>query len=82
MTVEVLGDRWSLVILRDLTFGEHRRFRELLRHSTEGIASNLLSDRLRRLTEIGLLSRHGDPDHRQRIDYRLTRTTSSASSTA
>lgn len=72
MTVEVLGDRWSLVVLRDITFGGHRRFRELLRHSMEGIASNVLADRLRRLVEVGLLSRHGDPSHRQKIDYRLT----------
>lgn len=72
MTVELLGDRWSLVVLRDITFGGHRRFRELLRHSTEGIASNVLADRLRRLSDAGLLSRHGDPSHRQKVDYRLT----------
>ncbi|NMA78850.1 MAG: helix-turn-helix transcriptional regulator [Actinomycetales bacterium] len=72
MTVEVLGDRWSLVVLRDITFGGHRRFRELLRHSAEGIASNVLADRLKRMSAVGLLSRHGDPGHRQRVDYRLT----------
>ncbi|WP_193103827.1 helix-turn-helix domain-containing protein [Brachybacterium sp. FME24] len=72
MTVEVLGDRWSLVVLRDIMFSGHRHFRELLRNSTEGIASNILADRLARLVEVGLLSRHGDPSHRQKIDYRLT----------
>ncbi len=72
MTVELLGDRWSLVVLRDITFGGHRRFRELLRHSVEGIASNVLADRLRRMSDAGLLSRHGDPSHRQKVDYRLT----------
>lgn len=72
MTVEVLGDRWSLVVLRDIMFSGHRRFRELLRNSTEGIASNILADRLTRLVAYGLLSRHGDPSHRQKIDYRLT----------
>lgn len=72
MTVELLGDRWSLVVLRDITFGGHRRFRELLRHSVEGIASNVLADRLKRMSDVGLLSRHGDPSHRQKVDYRLT----------
>ncbi|MDN4480012.1 winged helix-turn-helix transcriptional regulator [Demequina muriae] len=72
MAVEVLGDRWTLVVLRDITFGGHRRFRELMRHSVEGIASNVLADRLKRLSAIGLLSRHGDPRHRQMVDYRLT----------
>ncbi|KAB1649718.1 winged helix-turn-helix transcriptional regulator [Pseudoclavibacter endophyticus] len=72
MTVELLGDRWSLVVLRDIIFGRHRRFRELLRHSVEGIASNVLADRLKRMSDVGLLTRHGDPSHRQKIDYRLT----------
>lgn len=72
MTVEVLGDRWSLVVLRDIMFGDRRRFRELLRHSEEGIASNVLASRLKRMADIGLLSRHGDPSHRQKIEYRLT----------
>lgn len=72
MTVELLGDRWSLVVLRDIIFGGHRHFRELLRHSVEGIASNVLADRLGRMSEAGLLSRHEDPSHRQKVDYRLT----------
>lgn len=72
MAVEVLGDRWTLVVLRDITFGGHRRFRELMRHSVEGIASNVLADRLKKMTDQGLLSRHGDPRHKQMVDYRLT----------
>lgn len=72
MAVEVLGDRWTLVVLRDITFGGHRRFRELMRNSVEGIASNVLADRLKRMSALGLLSRHGDPRHRQMVDYRLT----------
>ncbi|GGA60301.1 transcriptional regulator [Pseudoclavibacter endophyticus] len=59
-------------MLRDIIFGRHRRFRELLRHSVEGIASNVLADRLKRMSDVGLLTRHGDPSHRQKIDYRLT----------
>lgn len=72
MTMELLGDRWSLVVLRDLMFSDRTGFRELLHHSLEGIASNVLSARLSKLVAAGLLSRHENPTHRQRIDYRLT----------
>lgn len=72
MTMEVLGDRWSLVVLRDLIFGGNRHFRELLGGSLEGIASNILADRLAKLVAAGLLTRHPDPSHRQKIEYRLT----------
>ncbi|MFK4729284.1 helix-turn-helix domain-containing protein [Agromyces mediolanus] len=72
MTVELLGDRWSLIVLRDIIFGGHRHFRELLDNSLEGIASNILSSRLTKLVEAGLLTRNEDPSHRQKIDYRLT----------
>ena len=71
LTLEVLGDRWSLLILRDIIFGGARRFRELLR-SEERIASNILADRLRTLVEAGLLTRNGDPDHKQKTAYSLT----------
>jgi DNA-binding HxlR family transcriptional regulator len=71
LTLEVLGDRWSLLILRDIIFGGRRRFRELLR-SEERIASNVLADRLKTLTAAGLLTRAGDPSHRQKAVYSLT----------
>jgi len=71
LTLEVLGDRWSLLILRDMMFGGARRFRELLR-SEERIASNILADRLRMLVEAGLLTRAGDPSHKQKAVYSLT----------
>jgi DNA-binding HxlR family transcriptional regulator len=71
LTLEVLGDRWSLLILRDMIFGGSRRFRELLR-SQERIASNILADRLRTLVEAGLLTRAGDPNHKQKAVYSLT----------
>ena len=51
LTLEVLGDRWSLIVLRDVMFGNCRRFRELPARSEEGIASNILADRLKRLVE-------------------------------
>ncbi|WP_328592494.1 winged helix-turn-helix transcriptional regulator [Saccharopolyspora elongata] len=47
--VEVIGDRWSLLVLRDVMFGNRRHFRVLQERSEEAIASNILADRLRRL---------------------------------
>jgi DNA-binding HxlR family transcriptional regulator len=72
LAVEVLGDRWSLVVLRDVMFGDRHYFRELLTRSDEGIASNILADRLRRLVANGLLWRTDDATHRQKIRYSLT----------
>jgi DNA-binding HxlR family transcriptional regulator len=72
LTLETLGDRWSLIVLRDIMFGRNRTFRALLADSIEGIASNILADRLKRLVEHGLLSRSGDPRHKQRVVYSLT----------
>jgi len=71
LTLEMLGDRWSLIVIRDLMFGNRRHFRELLNQSEEGIASNILADRLRRLVEAGLLTRGPDPTHRQKGIYSL-----------
>ena len=70
--VEAFGDRWSLLVLRDVMFGNRRYFRELLAGSEEGIASNILADRLKRLTEAGLVSRRDDPTHKQKAIYSLT----------
>jgi DNA-binding HxlR family transcriptional regulator len=72
LAVEVLGDRWSLVVLRDVMFGDRHYFRELLAGSEEGIATNILADRLRRLVANGLLVRAGDATHRQKVRYSLT----------
>lgn len=72
LTLETFGDRWSLIVLRDVMFGRRRTFRSLLTGSIEGIASNILTDRLKRLTENGLLTRSGDPLHKQRVVYSLT----------
>ena len=57
LTLEALGDRWSLIVIRDLMFGNRRHFRELLTRSEERIASNILADRLTRLEKAGLVSR-------------------------
>lgn len=70
-TVEVFGDRWSLLVLRDVMFGGRRYFRELQAGSKEGIASNIPADRLRRLTDAGLPTRDDVRDG-QRARYSLT----------
>ncbi|WP_224361504.1 winged helix-turn-helix transcriptional regulator [Hyalangium versicolor] len=72
LTLEMLGDRWSLIVIRDIMFGNRRHYRELLGQSEERIASNILADRLKRLVEIGLLSRRDDPSHKQKAIYSLT----------
>jgi DNA-binding HxlR family transcriptional regulator len=69
--VEVLGDRWSLLVLRDVIFGDRRYFRALLTGSTEGIASNILADRLKRLIDAGILTR-GAAARGQRARFSLT----------
>jgi DNA-binding HxlR family transcriptional regulator len=72
LTLEVVGDKWSLLVVRDMMFGNRRHFRELLAKSEEGIASNILADRLRRLTEQGIASKADDPTHKQKAVYSLT----------
>jgi DNA-binding HxlR family transcriptional regulator len=72
LSLEVFGDRWSLIILRDMIFGGKRHFRELLTGSMEGIASNILADRLKGLVELGMLTKAGDPSHKQKAIYSLT----------
>ncbi|RKH89841.1 transcriptional regulator [Corallococcus sp. AB045] len=72
LTLEQLGDRWSLIVIRDVMFGNRRSYGDLLSQSEEGIASNILADRLKRLTASGLLSRRPDPKHQQKGVYSLT----------
>jgi DNA-binding HxlR family transcriptional regulator len=71
LSLEIFGDRWTLLVLRDVVFGGARRFRELL-GGTERISSNVLADRLAVLVEHGLLTRAGDPSHKQKVTYSLT----------
>ena len=59
LTVEALGERWSLIVIRDLMFGHRRHFRELLPGLKRGRASNILADRLKRLERAGLVLRSG-----------------------
>jgi len=69
--LEIFGDAWTLLVLRDLMFGGKRHFRELLQ-SEEGISSNILAERLKRLIDRGILSRTDDPTHKQKAIYSLT----------
>jgi DNA-binding HxlR family transcriptional regulator len=72
LTVEMVGDRWSLIVIRDVMFGNRRHYADLMRLSEEGIASNILADRLAHLVRAGLLSRTKDPTHKQKAIYSLT----------
>jgi DNA-binding HxlR family transcriptional regulator len=72
LTLEVVGDKRSLLIIRDIIFGNRRQFRELLTRSEEGISSNILADRLKTLMDQGVLTRADDPTHKQKGIYSLT----------
>src|SRR6201996_11937 len=72
LTLEMLGDRWRLIVIRDIMFGNRRHYGDLARLSEEGIASNILANRLAPLFESGLLSRADDPSHKQKAIYSLT----------
>ena len=69
--VEVLGDNWSRIVLRDIIFGNRRHFRELLTSNNEGIASNMLSSRLKKLVDEGLLTK-AEAVRGQKAKYSLT----------
>jgi DNA-binding HxlR family transcriptional regulator len=71
LTVELLGDRWSLLVLRDIMFTGRRHYRALLA-SDEGISTKVLAERLRDLTDAGLLTKRDDPTHKQKAIYSLT----------
>ncbi|MRH98805.1 transcriptional regulator [Agrobacterium sp. CNPSo 675] len=72
LTLEQIGDRWSLIVIRDIIFGKRRSYGALLEHNEERIASNILASRLKHLTESGLLTRTSDPHHKQKGVYSLT----------
>lgn len=69
--LDVFGDRWTLLVIRDLVFGGKRHFRELMQ-SPEGIATNILAARLKKLEASGIISRHPDPENRRQVVYELT----------
>ncbi|UXN74565.1 helix-turn-helix transcriptional regulator [Devosia sp. A8/3-2] len=69
--LEVFGDKWTLLIIRDMMFAGKRHFREFPA-SDEAISSNILSDRLTMLVSAGILTRAGDPSHKLKAIYSLT----------
>jgi len=71
ISLEILGDRWSLLIVRDLMFRGFRTYKELV-DSEEGIATNILADRLRRLEQCGIIRIKEDTTDRRKQIYRLT----------
>jgi DNA-binding HxlR family transcriptional regulator len=69
-TLDVLGDRWSLLVVRDVMRGK-KRYAEFLA-SPEGIPTNILADRLKRLCAKGVIHSHRYSDHPPRVEYLLT----------
>ena len=69
--LDLFGDRWTLLVIRDLLFVGKRHFKELM-ESPERIASNILTARLKKLEERGLIERCADPDNRKQVIYTLT----------
>jgi DNA-binding HxlR family transcriptional regulator len=70
-SLDVLGDRWTLLILRDLAFKNRRHFQDFL-GASEGISTNILTNRLRRLERWGLIEHRADPTDGRRTLYFLT----------
>lgn len=71
VSLEIFGDRWSLLIVRDLMVRGLRNFKEF-QESGEGIATNILSDRLQRLEQAKIITTEPDELDGRRVNYRLT----------
>ncbi|MEW6732605.1 MAG: helix-turn-helix domain-containing protein [Acidobacteriota bacterium] len=71
LALDILGDRWTLLIIRDLMFHAKRYYTEFLA-SEEKIATNILADRLKRLEDEGIVSKRRDPDNQKKFIYHLT----------
>ncbi|MEA2079073.1 MAG: helix-turn-helix domain-containing protein [Pseudomonadota bacterium] len=69
-TLDIIGDRWSMLLIRDLFLGK-RRFKDFA-ESAEGITPNILTERLRRLEDAGLITRQRYSEHPPRDEYLLT----------
>src|SRR6266568_2733760 len=70
-SVEILGDRWSLLIIRDMMLRGFRSYKEFL-ESYERIATNILADRLRKLVAHGITTTERDPSDGRKLIYSLT----------
>jgi DNA-binding HxlR family transcriptional regulator len=69
--LEVFGDRWSLLIVRDLMVRGYKTFKQF-QESGEGIATNMLADRLKKLESSGIIERGIEPTDGRKVNYRLT----------
>ncbi|MFZ1011232.1 MAG: helix-turn-helix domain-containing protein [Candidatus Sulfotelmatobacter sp.] len=70
-SVEMLGDRWSLLIIRDMMLRGFQTYKEFM-ECYEGIATNILADRLRKLVEYGIVTTEPDPTDGRKVLYVLT----------
>lgn len=70
-TLDLIGDRWTLLVIRDMMFFEKHRFEEFL-ESPEGISTNILTNRLKSLEEVGLVEKQPYSNHSRRMNYQLT----------
>ena len=71
VSLDLLGDKWTLLVLRDLVFLRKRHFRDFL-ESPEKIATNILTVRLRNLEGAGIITRRPDPGNARKVFYDLT----------
>ncbi len=71
ISLELLGDRWSLLIIRDLMVRGLKTYRDF-QQSGEGISTNILADRLRRLEVSGIITAEKEASDRRKANYRLT----------
>jgi DNA-binding HxlR family transcriptional regulator len=70
-SVEMLGDRWSLLIIRDMMLRDFRSYKEFM-ECYEGIATNILADRLRKLVAHGIITTEPDASDGRKLIYFLT----------
>lgn len=70
-TLDLIGDRWTLLIIRDMMFFQKQRFEEFL-DSPEGISTNILASRLKSLEQLGLVEKLPYSNHSRRMNYQLT----------
>ncbi len=72
ISLDIFGDRWSLLIIRDLMVRGHRTFKEF-KEAGEGIATNILTARLRRLEANRIIASEPEETDARRVNYRLTK---------
>jgi DNA-binding HxlR family transcriptional regulator len=70
-SLDLIGDRWTLLVIRDMMFFGKQRFEEFL-ESPEGISTNILANRLKSLEAMGLVEKQPYSNHPRRMNYQLT----------